>query len=158
MTTVNLPSWVIKFLKGTDDLSAIGNDSHVTEISALQLLICVSIDRFLQNRAPNGCLPFDRIGARHPGIPVVTTSAHIDFSGLSTRSLAHTSAYKVTNDLGSAVIASSGFLGTAFTRMGPLRYWIRHPGASAMMAAPHADFDESSTWFTRPYLSLQSQD
>ena len=36
MTSVNLPSWVIEFLKGTDDLSisAIDNDSHVTEISA----------------------------------------------------------------------------------------------------------------------------
>ena len=78
----------------------------------LPTAICVSIDRFLQNRAPNGCLPFDCIGARHPGIPVVTTGAHTDFSGLSTRSLAHTSAYKVTNDLGSAVIASSGFVST----------------------------------------------
>ena len=34
MTTVNLPSWVIEFLKATDDLSAVDNDSHVTEISA----------------------------------------------------------------------------------------------------------------------------
>ena len=36
MTTVNLPSWVIEFLKGIDDLSmsTIGDDSHVTEISA----------------------------------------------------------------------------------------------------------------------------
>ena len=88
----------------------------------------------------------------------MTTSARTDFSELSTRSLAHASAYKVTSDLGSAVTVSSGFLGITFTRMGPLRYWLRHPGASAVMAAPHADFDESSTWFTRPYLSLQSQD
>ena len=33
MTTVNLPSWVIKLLEGTG-LSAIDDDSHVTEISA----------------------------------------------------------------------------------------------------------------------------
>ena len=37
MTMVNLPSWIIEFLKATDDrLSAIDNDSHVTEISALE--------------------------------------------------------------------------------------------------------------------------
>ena len=34
MTVVNLPSWVIEFLKGTDDLFAIDDDSHVTEIPA----------------------------------------------------------------------------------------------------------------------------
>ena len=27
-----------------------------------------SIDRSTENRAPNRCLPFDGIGARHPGI------------------------------------------------------------------------------------------
>ena len=73
--------------------------------------ICVSIDRFLQDRAPNGCLPFDRIGARHPGIPVATTSPRTDFSGSSTRSLACASVYKATSDLGLIVIVSSGFLG-----------------------------------------------
>ena len=30
--------------------------------------ICVSIDRFLQDTAPNLCLPFDGTGARHPGM------------------------------------------------------------------------------------------
>jgi hypothetical protein len=30
--------------------------------------ICVSIDRILQNTAPTCCLPFDGIGARHPGV------------------------------------------------------------------------------------------
>ena len=34
MTIVNLPSWVIEFLEGTVDLSSIGDDSHVTAISA----------------------------------------------------------------------------------------------------------------------------
>ena len=34
MTTVNLPSWVIKFFKATDDLFAIDDNSHMTEISA----------------------------------------------------------------------------------------------------------------------------
>ena len=29
--------------------------------------VCVSIDRFLQNRTPICCLPFDGIGVRHPG-------------------------------------------------------------------------------------------
>ena len=92
-----------------------------------------------------------------PGIPVVTTSAHTDFGGSSTRSLVRASAYKVTSDLGSAAIVSLGFLGIAITRVGFLGRWLRHPGASAMMATPHADFYESSTWFTRPCFSLQSQ-
>jgi hypothetical protein len=30
--------------------------------------VCISIDRFPQNTAPTRCLPFDGIGARHPGI------------------------------------------------------------------------------------------
>jgi len=30
--------------------------------------ICVSIDRFAQNTVPICCLPFDDIGARHPGM------------------------------------------------------------------------------------------
>ena len=36
--------------------------------------VCVSIDRFLQDTAPNLCLPFDRIGARHPGTPALVGS------------------------------------------------------------------------------------
>ena len=30
--------------------------------------VCISIERFLQNRAPICCLPFDCIEARHPGM------------------------------------------------------------------------------------------
>ena len=33
--------------------------------------ICVLIDRSLHDRAPNRCLPFDRIGARHPGVSIL---------------------------------------------------------------------------------------
>ena len=33
--------------------------------------ICVLIDRILQNTAPICCLPFDGIGARHPGVTCV---------------------------------------------------------------------------------------
>ena len=31
-----------------------------------------SIDRSTENKAPNRCLPFDPIGARHPGIVVLS--------------------------------------------------------------------------------------
>jgi hypothetical protein len=34
--------------------------------------VVISIDRFPENRAPNRCLPFDRIGARHPGTVVLS--------------------------------------------------------------------------------------
>ena len=41
--------------------------SSVTYLFFFFTAICVSIDRFLQNTAPNRCLCFDRIGAWHLG-------------------------------------------------------------------------------------------
>ena len=36
--------------------------------SSLLTAVVNSIDRSAENRAPNRCLPFDGIGAQHPGI------------------------------------------------------------------------------------------
>ena len=44
------------------ELAAATGRSTEPEITA----VCVSIDRLLQDRGPNACLPFDGIGARYP--------------------------------------------------------------------------------------------
>ena len=46
-------------------------------IERAESAICVSIDRIPQDTAPTRCLPFDRIGVRHPGIPA-SASPHVD--------------------------------------------------------------------------------
>ena len=44
------------------------SESANTNWSDLITAVVNSIDRSMENRAPNRCLPFDGIGARHPGI------------------------------------------------------------------------------------------
>ena len=53
--------------------------------------ICVSIDRIPQDTAPTRCLPFDRIGVRHPGIPA-SASPHVDLQ--QTRNLISSFAFR----------------------------------------------------------------
>ena len=57
----------LAFECGTYGGQLVGNNYHVTAVVN-------SIDRSTEDRAPNRCLPFDGIGARHPGI--VALSGH----------------------------------------------------------------------------------